>query len=38
MFQLTLAVSDYHKDFLFIYISEDDSEIHSTDDLLNFLP
>ena len=27
IFQLTLAVSDYHEKFLFMYISEDDSEI-----------
>ena len=27
IFQLTLSVSDYHEKFLFVYISEDDSEI-----------
>ena len=27
IFQLTSAVSDYRKKFLFLYISEDDSEI-----------
>ena len=27
IFQLTSAVSDYHEKFLFMYISEDDSEI-----------
>ena len=26
IFQLTLAVSDYHEKFLFMYISENDSE------------
>ena len=27
IFQLTSAVSDFHEKFLFVYISEDDSEI-----------
>ena len=31
--QLTLAVSDYHENFLFLYISEDDSEIKTVEQL-----
>ena len=27
IFQLTLAVSDYHEKFFFMYISDNDSEI-----------